>query len=266
MSNNYLIIFIRYPETGKVKTRLSKSIGSESATTLYRLFVEAVLNRTSFNTPSSQKDHEHSSSNDTRYETAVFFTPEEKRSNIKDWLGDKYRLYHQSGNDLGERMSNAFKKIYDVGAKKVVIIGSDTPTLKKRLIFQAFELLDKNDVVIGPTKDGGYYLLGLSFISNPFKKYQEDEIFTEIEWSTEKVFNQTITKVKNSGYSYKPLPEYYDIDTIEDLYLLKQEISQTKDIKSEHLGEINRQLEILKIKNCISIKKDLDLRGLKCKT
>ena len=233
MSNNYLIIFIKYPEPGKVKTRLSKSIGNKNAVTLYKLFVETLLNRV---TP-----------NECNYNISVFFSPKEKQEEIKEWLGDKYKLYPQSGNNLGERISNAFNKTYDMGSKKSIIIGSDTPALKKSLILEAYELLSENDVIIGPTKDGGYYLLGLSHTSNSFEKFRDSSIFTGIEWSTEHVFDQTVAKLKQSSLSYKTLPEYYDIDQIEDLYLLKQEISQINNPKAEHLWEIYHQLEMLKI-------------------
>ncbi|MGR3318985.1 MAG: TIGR04282 family arsenosugar biosynthesis glycosyltransferase [Candidatus Anammoxibacter sp.] len=240
-TDNYLIIFIKYPEPGKVKTRLSKSIGNKNAVMLYKLFVKALLNRIAPITSLSNDQDEYN------YNVAIFFSPEEKREEIKDWLGDKYKLYPQSGNNLGERISNAFNTISEKGANKSIIIGSDTPALKKSLILEAYELLSTNDVVIGPTKDGGYYLLGLSHTPNPFKRFRESSIFTGIDWSTEHVFNQTVVKLKQSGLSYKSLSEYYDIDQIEDLHLLKQEISQINNLKEEHLLEIYHQLEMLKI-------------------
>ncbi|MGR3218709.1 MAG: TIGR04282 family arsenosugar biosynthesis glycosyltransferase [Candidatus Anammoxibacter sp.] len=247
MSSNYLIIFIKYPEPGKVKTRLSKGIGNGNAVALYKLFVKALLNRVAPITSFPDNQHEHTSHNECDYNVAIFFSPEEKREEIKDWLGDKYKLYPQSGSNLGEKISNAFNITYAMGAKKTIIIGSDTPALKKSLIHKAYDLLSTNDAVIGPTKDGGYYLLGLSHAINTFERYRKSSIFAGISWSTEHVFNQTVVKLKQSNLSYKTLPEYYDIDQIDDLYLLKHEISQINNPKAEHLLEIYHQLEMLKI-------------------
>ena len=245
MSDNHLIIFIKYPEPGKVKTRLSKGIGKENATKLYKLFVETLLMRVSRNRTYSGNKNELNGA----YEITIFFTPEDRRREIENWLGQEYKnkLYPQSGNDLGERISNAFRQISNSGAKKAVIIGSDTPALDKETILQSFDLLSHNDTVIGPTKDGGYFLLGLSFSRDSFKMDKAWKIFTGIEWSTENVFTQTIEIVKKCGITYELLSQYYDIDTQSDLYCLKHDIEKIKDIKGEHLHEIYDHLVVLNI-------------------
>ena len=245
MSDNHLIIFIKYPEPGKVKTRLSKGIGKENAAMLYKLFVETLLKRISYNRHCS----EHKNSVNSHYETTIFFSPEDKNNEIKDWLGQKChdKFSPQHGNDLGERISNAFRQISNSGAKKAIIIGSDTPALDKETILRAFDLLNHNDTVIGPTMDGGYFLLGLSFITDTFKNDKSWEIFTNINWSTENVFRQTIKSIKRCGLTHKLLSEYYDIDTLPDLSRLKHDIQKRKEIKEEHLHEIYDQLVALNI-------------------
>ena len=248
MSKNYLIIFIKYPEQGKVKTRLSKDIGKEKATMLYKFFVEALLNHKSLGCLPQKEIDNDLIPNKNNYELALFFTPNEKKDSIKEWLGDKYMLYPQVGNNLGERLLNAFKTISNLGAKKIVIIGSDTPALKKELINESFDFLNKNDIVIGPTIDGGYYLIGLSFTIKTYDQFKDCKIFSGIDWSTENVFSQTITKIKQNKFTYDTLPEYYDIDNVKDLYLLKEDIyrtSRTNSKKAEHLAEIYNQLEFL---------------------
>ncbi len=245
MSDNHLIIFIKYPEPGKVKTRLSKGIGKENATILYKLFVEALLKRVSLNN-TYIKDR---NGQNRDYKTTIFFSPEDRIEEMENWLGQKYnnKLSPQSGNNLGERISNAFKQISNTGAKKAVIIGSDTPALDKETILQSFDLLSHNDTVIGPTKDGGYFLLGISFLTESFKSENAWKIFTGIEWSTENVFTQTIESVKKCGLTYELLSQYYDIDTQSDLSHLKHDIERIKDIKEEHLHEIYNHLIALNI-------------------
>ena len=246
MSDNHLIIFIKYPEPGKVKTRLSKGIGKENAAKLYKLFVETLLKRVSYNGHYSKNKNNLNN----HYETTIFFAPEDKKREIKEWLGHEYnsRISPQHGDDLGERISNAFRQISNTGAKKVVIIGSDTPALDKKTVEQAFDLLNHNDTVIGPTMDGGYFLLGLSFLTDAFKKDKSWDIFTDIDWSTENVFTQTIESVKSCGLTYKLLSEYYDIDTLPDLVRLKLDIQKRKEIKKEHLHDIYDQLIALNIR------------------
>lgn len=242
MTGNYLIVFLKYPEPGKVKTRLSKSIGSENAVELYRLFVESILEQTSDQMGNAQNKIDSCCETKKKYETLLFFTPEERKTDILTWLGNNHNIYLQKGKDLGERMSNAFKAACDLGAKSVIIIGSDTPTLEKTLILKAFELLNQNDVIIGPAKDGGYYLLGLSFITDTFTKLNAGLIFSDIEWSSSNVYSQTMAKLKQINLSCKLLPEFYDIDNFEDLYSLKQDISHMNTEESQHLRKIGDML------------------------
>ncbi len=192
--NESLIIFVKYPEEGKVKTRLGKTIGFEKATKIYTQLAEH-----SFNEARKLKKV-------SRY---LFFVDELNRKKISNWVGVGFSFYPQSIGDLGDKMRAAFSKVFTKGANKTLIIGSDLPDISKSLMSKAFKDLDKNDIVIGPSKDGGYYLLGMN------KFYPE--LFDGVAWSTEQVLEQTLEKVKSLNLSVTLLKELNDIDTIEDL-------------------------------------------------
>ena len=115
----------------------------------------------------------------------------------------------QKGNDLGEKMKNAFKEILSLDYEKIVIIGTDCADLDENILNEAFEKLNEFDFVLGPANDGGYYLLG--------QKSSADELFEDIEWSTEKVLQQTIDKIDVRDKSYFLLKVLTDIDNISDL-------------------------------------------------
>lgn len=190
-----LLIFVKYPEPGKVKTRLAKDIGSANAAALYRKMAENIICNLS---------------KLTDYTKIIFFHPPERKNDIMRWLqyGGLYFIA-QEGHSLGERMSHAFSHAFSQGAKKAVIVGTDCPELKRQTIIRAFEKLDDAEVVIGPSYDGGYYLLGLRrFIPG---------IFQHIDWSTDQVLDQTMKKLRLSGILSERLEMLRDVDTIEDL-------------------------------------------------
>jgi hypothetical protein len=196
---NALIIFVKYPQSGSVKRRLAKDIGRKNATVLYRLFVEGILKRTK----------------DRRFERIIFFTPSQREREIRKWLGDNLEFYPQKGKNLGKRLSYAFQTVFKKrGARRAIVIGTDSPLIDKSLICKGFEKLKNNQCVIGPSRDGGYYLLGLS----KFKR----KIFQNIDWGTNRVFKQTLNTIKNSKLKFSLLEVGFDIDTKEDLVLLKE--------------------------------------------
>ena len=125
-----------------------------------------------------------------------------------EWPAGQFSKKVQSGQDLGERMNNAFESALKEH-ERVIIIGSDCPAITNELIEMAFQRLEIADVVIGPSKDSGYYLLGM--------KERHSSIFQNVDWSTDKVLPQTIEHIKKLGLLYNLLPELNDIDTLEDL-------------------------------------------------
>ncbi|HAZ10559.1 MAG: hypothetical protein A2047_02380 [Omnitrophica bacterium GWA2_41_15] len=191
-SDNVLIIFVKYPRAGFVKTRLAKEIGRKNASELYRLFVKTILSRIK----------------DKNFTRVIFYSPASKRNEIKRWLGGEI-LYPQKGKDLGERLLAAFRLTFQKGAKKVVAIGTDSPALNKKLVLDAFEKLKDTECVLGPAFDGGYYLVGLS----SFYK----EIFQHIDWGSYNVFKQTLGTIKKLRVRFSLLEKVLDIDNKDDL-------------------------------------------------
>ncbi len=192
--NNSLIIFLRYPENGNVKTRLAKTTSSDFATSFYKTCAEKIVNEVK------------KIKSINRF---AFYSNKEEKTKVEKWLGSKLFFSPQEGKSLGERMQNAFAKVLSTGAKKVVIVGTDVPDLSAEIIREAFKKLDDSDIVIGPSKDGGYYLIGM--------KKMYPELFSGIKFSTNTVFSETIGQIRTLGLSYYTLPELQDIDTEEDL-------------------------------------------------
>lgn len=200
--DNILIIFVKYPQAGFVKTRLSKTIGKQSAALLYKLFVETIIATTK----------------DIFFKRIIFFTPPSKRKEFVKWLGKDLEFFPQRGNNLGRKMSNAFKEVFKHGAKRVAIIGTDSPLIDNRIIRKAFSILETKRCVVGPSLDGGYYLLGLSGFYR--------QIFEGIDWGTDRVFRQTLNSIKKLSIKYSILGKHFDVDDMEGLDRLNKRLKK----------------------------------------
>lgn len=188
---NALIIFVRNLEKGKVKKRLAKSIGDDKSLEVYKYLLE----------------HTKDITVSCKYNLFVFYS---HYIHINDVFDDNIFSKHlQEGNDLGEKMSNAFSKVFELGLKNICIIGSDCYELQTETLHQAFDKLHQNDVVLGPSRDGGYYLLGMK------KLYTE--FFINKDWGTSTVLNDTLQTINSLELTAAQLDELNDIDTIEDL-------------------------------------------------
>ena len=190
MKKKALIIFLKYPELGRAKTRLAKDIGQENALKVYMALL----------------DHTHQVSKYLKFNKFLFY--DKVSPNKLNW-GHDYHTSFQVESDLGGRIKNAFEQLFDKSYEEVVIIGSDCYELTQETIESAFKLLIEHEVVIGPAKDGGYYLLGL--------KRLIPQLFQHIEWSTENVFSDTVKMLNHLEIKYATTPVLSDIDTIEDL-------------------------------------------------
>ena len=191
MKDVALILFVRNPEAGKVKTRLAKTIGDDNALTVYKMLLKHTKQITE---PISCRKFVYYADIITEHDL---------------WSHPGYIKRLQFGNDLGQRMSNAFKALFDQGFKNVLIIGSDCYQLQVEKIQAAIRILDQHDAVIGPTVDGGYYLLGMtSFVP---------EIFLEKRWSTDTVFAETTRDFNDLGVKFTILDRLYDVDEAADL-------------------------------------------------
>jgi uncharacterized protein len=186
---NGLIIFVRNPVLGKVKTRLAATLGEEKALSIYQKLLL----------------HTKSVAGEVIAEKKIFYADDINTNDI--WNG--YRKEQQYGNDLGERMKNAFSVFFESGYKKVCIIGSDCYDLTSKIINEAFEKLNTHEIVIGPAQDGGYYLIGM--------KISLKNVFEDIQWSSNQVFSQTKKLIEANHYSYTLLPILNDIDEESDL-------------------------------------------------
>lgn len=189
MQENLIIIFARNPKLGKVKTRLAKTIGDFAALETYKILMKHTANVVE----------------KSNAEKIVFYS--EYINNNDVWAKIKCKKVKQNEGDLGEKMQTAFEYAFELGYKKIVIIGSDVYSLKTEHIDSAFTQLQTHDVVIGPAHDGGYYLLGLNFII--------PELFEQKKWGTSSVLENTLADLNELNVTL--LEPLNDIDTYEDL-------------------------------------------------
>jgi rSAM/selenodomain-associated transferase 1 len=189
--HSLLIIFYRNPELGKVKTRLAKTIGDERALAIYIKL----------------SSHTRAITEDLAVSKVVYYS--EFADTEDHWPNISYQKKIQQGNDLGEKMHNAFANAFADGYKSVCIIGTDCLKLTSSMITNAFMQLTTHDAVIGPAVDGGYYLLGMNKL--------HPEIFEGKSWSTASVCDDTILDFKNLKLSFSKLEMLSDIDDENDL-------------------------------------------------
>lgn len=190
MSKN-LIVFIKNPEKGFVKTRLAKSIGDDMALEVYCKLMEKCQLETS------------------KVDANRFLFYSKEINKADNWCNSKFIKKIQHQGYLGERIIHAFEEVFAESNGPVLIIGSDCYDLDAKIIEQAFELLKEYDLVIGPANDGGYYLLGINQLSK--------DLFQGIDWSTEKVLGQTLEIAEQKKMTYSVLEELIDLDTFEDM-------------------------------------------------
>lgn len=185
------MIFVKNPELGKAKTRLAATIGDEKALQIYK----KLLTRTKEVTEAVGVDLE------------VHYNQFIDQNDL--WDNERYHKELQISGELGEKMEHAFQKAFDKGYERVAIIGSDCYDLNTDILKNAFDQLSKHDFVIGPSFDGGYYLLGMRQFS--------PQLFANKQWSTETVFRDTQADIRMSGLSLHLLQTLSDIDTEQDL-------------------------------------------------
>jgi len=191
---DYLIIFAKEPQRGRVKTRLEGYLTKSGCVSLYKAFLKDTI-ELARKIKGKQK--------------IIAFDPDSGRPEYLKKNAPGFSLLRQKGRGLGRRMHNVFKTAKQQGAKNTVIIGSDSPNLPAGVIKRAFLELRHNDLVIGPSSDGGYYLIGL--------RGPCPEIFSGIKWSSHKVFDHTLKKAKRLKKKVALLESWYDVDTPESL-------------------------------------------------
>lgn len=204
MHSNRLILFTRFPEPGTTKTRLIPKLGPQGAADLQQRLTEQVVH--------------HARQLVQRQKSELIIAYQGGTPKLMgDWLGSDLRYMPQRGQDIGERMHNAFAAGNLQPVERQVLIGSDIPDINAPLLEKAFRLLAVYPVVIGPTVDGGYYLIGLQRRS-PVELLSL--LFNDIPWSTSAVYQTTMDRLKEKRLSAAILPELQDIDRPDDLCFL----------------------------------------------
>lgn len=204
---NALILMTRIPIAGKTKTRLMDTLSGEECVFLHKAFLKDLM--ITFESLKEEVD------------IYITYTPDDSIEVIKDILPDFINCFSQIGEDLGERMYNAISRVAALGYKKVVLIGSDIPQLKDEDLISSFNILDNQDMVLGPTYDGGYYLIGM-------KKANKNIFHINKKWGGKSVLESTIDIANNEKLTVGLASKYRDIDTREDLFKFINEYKNDK--------------------------------------
>lgn len=185
-------MFLKYPERGTVKTRLANTLGDDLTYELYQCFLADISAMT----------------RQIKAQTIIVYSGHEGEL-FPDFPG--IQCLRQRGNNIGERMYGAFLDVFAQGFERFVLTGSDSPDLPAGLVNDAFDKLDSADIVLGPSADGGYYLIGCK------RQSLLQSIFYDIRWSTANVFSETVKRIDESGQKLALLSQWPDIDEFDDL-------------------------------------------------
>src|SRR5436190_14773481 len=191
-------MFVRHPVPGRVKTRLAAELGDQRACAIYAAFLSDLVAR--FGHAGTQR--------------FLCFTPDDGTARLyfEELARDKFELWPQPDGDLGARLQCFFGEHLRTPADRVIVIGSDSPTLPQEYLDRAFDELTRADCVLGPATDGGYYLIGMTDRVWP--------VFENVSWSEARVLDQTVARVVACGARLALLPVWYDVDTPDDLQVL----------------------------------------------
>jgi hypothetical protein len=201
MPTDSALLVFKYPQPGKVKTRLASVVGAELAARLYQEFIRRTF------------DLAAQSEITTRF---AAFTPADKEQELKKNFSASWQWFAQTDSaNFGIRLHHAIQHVQQRGYSHVLTIGTDSPSLPVAYLNRAAAALHRHDLVLGPATDGGYYLIGL--------KSAAPELFTGIDWSTERVLQQTLQRAEQARLSVHQLPVWYDIDDLAALQRYCQE-------------------------------------------
>jgi rSAM/selenodomain-associated transferase 1 len=190
-----IVLFVKYPSAGRVKTRLAQIIGPHNAARMYEHFVHDIIGAV----------------RTVAAPVWIFFDPPHQKKQFQNWLGNNFSYAAQSGVDLGQKMKNAFQHVFAAGFSEALLMGSDIPDLPVEHLERGLKALQADKVVVGPAGDGGYYLIG--FTEHNFLP----EVFENIRWGTDTVYEQTLNTLRKRRRKAFQLPRWNDVDTAEDL-------------------------------------------------
>ena len=208
--NPLIIVMVKAPVPGFAKTRLTPTLSEAAAASLALCFLQDVINSARRVVPN----------------LIVAFTPRDARAFLETHLPEDLLWIEQSGVGLGERMDSAIAHAANVDVSPIIVLGADAPTLPLAFLQVAVQSLAKGDadVVLGPTVDGGYYLVG---VRAPVRG-----LFRNVEWSKPTVFEQTVRNINELNLKLTALPEWYDVDTPDDLVRLRQEFHSSEQARN----------------------------------
>ena len=202
-----LIIFVKAPLPGTVKTRLQKDLGRDETVRVYKSFITEITSQYA---------------GMRGFDRLLGCAPAKDHEFLKEIAEkNKMKTFDQRGSDLGKKIVNAFRDYFKKGYTRVILIGSDSPTIPKEFIRKAFRALEKNDFVVGPCCDGGMYLVGA-------RKKIESRLFQNIPWDTSDVLNMVLEKLYRYKIQFSMLPFWYDVDNIDDFKFLKLHLRYLK--------------------------------------
>jgi rSAM/selenodomain-associated transferase 1 len=187
-----LVVMVRAPRLGTVKTRLAAELGDDRALAIHRAMTERVVGAVGA-APCA---------------LTVAYTPSDAGAEMRGWLGDRFHFVSQHGTGLGERMTAAIEARLRAGARRVIVIGTDCPTLDADTVTEALAALETHDVVFGPASDGGYYLVGV--------RAPQRAIFDRVPWSSEHTLAVSLVRAADAGLTVALLDEMRDVDTADD--------------------------------------------------
>ncbi|EFI35924.1 Protein of unknown function DUF2064 [Desulfonatronospira thiodismutans ASO3-1] len=193
-----LALMLKYPSPGRVKTRLGKDIGQVNAALLYRSFVQTTL----------------ATCRTLSWPILLFCHPDSTLDKYRAWLGEENDYFIQGPGNIGDKMRAAFEQSFELGFDRVVLAGTDVPQMFRETLQQAQKGLESCKAVLGPALDGGYYLLGLH------RDVFFPGVFSDVPWSTSRVLETTLNRLKDLGLNPHILPELRDVDTLEDFRAL----------------------------------------------
>lgn len=205
MAKSRLIIFLKAPRPGFVKTRLAAALGPDGACAAYVSLVETLLHRLR-----------------NRTEVELRFTPDDAAGEVRPWARPGWRLEPQGRGDLGDRLLRAVEAAFHDGCGQVTVIGADCPEVSSRDIDKAGELLNegKADIVLGPANDGGYWLIAM--------KRLVADLFLSMPWSTDRVLIETVTRARGLGHTVKELRTLTDVDDVADWERIRLRLTELR--------------------------------------
>jgi rSAM/selenodomain-associated transferase 1 len=207
MTTRAIGLLAKFWEPGRVKTRLGAVVGHDRAAEIARVFLQTTLERLMTCDAA----------------LTLFYAPQHRREAFAELVPTRWTLEPQPNGDLGQRLEHALQRAQRSGPTQVVLVGADSPTLPLAYLEQAFAVLDRCDAVLGPTCDGGYYLVGAS--------RQDPPLFRGMPWSTSDLWQASCQTLDRTGWSWQALPAWYDVDEWADLQRLLEELHAVRTLE-----------------------------------